>query len=81
MKYEGFICGYPVSYENNLPLHSGLFLSATYAGVVNALCMIPVHIDREAFLYGMMRLTKGHVNPSIILEVYDDFQKEESETV
>lgn len=75
MKYEGFICGYPVSYENNLPLHSGLFLSATYAGIVNVLGLLPDSISREEFFHGTMRLTKGHVNPSIILEVYDDFQK------
>lgn len=75
MKYEGFICGYPVSYENNLPLHSALFLPATYAGVVSALGMLPKDIDRDEFFHGMMRLTKGHVNPSIILEVYNDVQK------
>ncbi len=76
MKCEGFICGYRVSYENNLPLHSGLFLSATYAGVVNVLGMLPESINREDFLHGMMKLTEGHVNPQIVLEVYDDFQKE-----
>jgi len=75
MKYEGFICGYRVTYENRYPLHSKSFLPATFYGVHSVLMLLPPSISREDFLRGMMKLTKGHVNPTIILEVYDDFQK------
>lgn len=76
MKYEGFICGHSVSYENPYPLHSKSFLPATFYGVRGVLMLLPPSISREDFLRGMMKLTKGCVNPQIVLEVYDDFQKE-----
>ena len=54
MKYEGFICGYRVSYENPYPLHSEAYLPATFHGVHNALMLLPPSIGRDDFLKGMM---------------------------
>lgn len=72
MKYEGFIKGYPVVYENEYPLWSDNFLPNTYYQVEKCLMVLPPDISREDFLKGMMVLTRGHVNPKIINHVYDE---------
>tara|TARA_Y100000114_G_C11764120_1_gene332406 strand:- start:77032 stop:77214 length:183 start_codon:yes stop_codon:yes gene_type:complete len=32
---------------------------------------LPCVPTRDAFLKGMMRLTRGNINPALVLEVYD----------
>lgn len=75
MRYEGYIKGYRVVYENDYDLSSPCYLDATRYGVLKCLKLLPPDISKEDFLAGMMRLTRGCVNPTIIKEIYDEFQE------
>lgn len=72
VKYEGFINGCPVTYENEYCLSDKRFLEATYEGVRKCLKMVPEDTTQFEFLKGMLVLTKGHVNPQIIKDVYNE---------
>lgn len=72
MKHEGYIKGYKVTYENEYDLSSKCYLGATYYGVHKCLMILPPDISEFDFLKGMMVLTRGHVNPQIIKEIYNE---------
>jgi hypothetical protein len=72
MKYEGYIKGYKVVYENEYDLSDKCYLGTTYYGVRKCLMVLPPDISQSDFLKGIMVLTMGHVNPKIIKEVYNE---------
>lgn len=63
--------GFPVVFKRELDLSDKEYLNETYGAVVDCFYQIPYDISRDEWLGFMMQLTKGTVNPSIILEVYD----------
>lgn len=72
MRDEGYIKGYKVVYENKYDLSDKRYLGETYYQVKKCLMILPPDITLDDFLIGMMRLTRGTINPQIIKEVYDD---------
>ncbi len=73
---EGYIKGYKVTYDNKYALSDKQYLGETYYQVQKCLMILPPDITLEDFLKGMMILTRGCVNPAIIKEVWNAFQKE-----
>ena len=61
-----------VSYENCSDLSDKGHLQQTYAEVRKCLILLPPSLSREDWLRGMLRLTRGTVSPSIVMEVYDE---------
>lgn len=76
MRYEGYIKGYEVSYENEYSLWDKQYRSATAYGVKKCLMLLPPTISQEDFLAGMMRLTRGTVSPAIIIDVWKEVRNE-----
>lgn len=75
MRHEGFINGYPVSFEVNSSLWEKSYPLEVRYQVEKCRMLLPPDISKEDFLKGMMKLTRGVVNPVIILEVWDENSK------
>lgn len=72
---EGYIKGYKVFYNNQYDLSDKRSLGEDLYLVKKCLMLLPHDITLEDFLHGMMRVTEGKVNPSIIKEVWNESNK------
>lgn len=63
--------GFPVTFKRKSCIWDEDYLNETYLAIEDCFNQIPYSVSREEWLRFMMQLTKGIVNPSIILEVYD----------
>lgn len=72
MRNEGYILGYLVTFEVNSCLWDKSFPDEVRYQVKKCLMLLPPDISEDDFLRGMMRLTRGKVNPSLIKEVWGE---------
>lgn len=72
MKYTGQIQECKVLYDNPFDLWHPMFLVTARQQTEQCLMSLPHVPTREAFLKGMMSLTRGSINPTLVLEVYDN---------
>ena len=72
MFHEGYICGYKVVYEQSLCMWDKGYPGETVYAIKKCLMVLPPDITEEEFLRGMMWLTRGKVNPTIIKEIYNE---------
>lgn len=72
---EGYINGYRVVYDNPYDLSDKRYLGETFHQVRKCLMALPPDISLEDFLKGMMVLTRGRINPSIVKEVWEEHQQ------
>lgn len=70
---RGYIKGYPVVWgERTLSLWDKGYLDETRYLVKKVLMLLPPSVSLEDFTIGLMRLTRGTVNPQTIKEVWNE---------